>query len=253
MIKTITAKINNQVIYFTTTDGINWRVSGVAPSLSGTYDVEIIVTDESGITTVYNTLDPQLLESLKLYVLTRDKAELIKYLPEFLREFTEFKELFKAEDSEFDMLSPSVDNIFSESTIKYCSENSIKEWEQALGIKPNGTLEQRRLFLLAMLRGQGKLNEAKIASIVEAFTGGDAITSFANSVITVKVLPPNNGEIYLFPDVERALKPLIPTHLGLIVMRFYSTWSDIKLNITSWESVSQTADWQAVKSYIPPQ
>lgn len=252
MIKTITAKVNGQTFYFTTIDGYNWRVSGVAPTYGGVYDVEISITDEAGITTVYNSLDPLLLESLKLYVLSRDKTDLLNYLPEFLKNIMEYKEICIVENTEFDMLYPSIDNIFSESTIKYCSEARIDEWEQALKIAPKGTLEQRRLFLLAKLRGQGKLNEAKITNIVDAFTGGEAITSIENSVITVKILPPNNGEIYLYPDVERALKPLIPANLELVVMRFYSTWEDIKLNFASWETVLQSADWKAVNDYIAP-
>lgn len=252
MIKTITAKINNQIIYFTTTDGIDWRVSGIAPNLGGTYEIEITITDQNGLTTVYNTLNSQLLESLKLYVLTRDQSDIIKYLPDVLKEITEYKAICDAEDAEIDMLYPSIDNIFSESTIMYCSEFRLNEWEQALKITPKGTVEQRRLFLLAKLRSQGKLNERKIESIVDAFTGGDTIVEFENSTFTVKVLPPNNGGIYLFPDVERALKPLMPAHLNLVVIRFYSTWDDIKLNFASWSSISNLSDWGAVKNYIPP-
>lgn len=253
MIKTVTAKINGQILYLTTTDGVNWLVTSTAPDVSGVYDIEISITDESGVITYDNTANKELAQSLLLYVTNRNRSNIIHYLPEFLRPFTEFNKIYDAEDPEFDYLYPSIESVFAESTIKYCSEERIKEWEQSLKIKPNGTLAQRRLFLLAKLRGQGKLNEAKIAKIVHAFTGGEAITSFENSTLTVKVLPPNNGEIYLFPDIERALNPLIPAHIGLSVRRWYSTWQDIKQNFADWTAVSTSGAWQDVKNYIPPQ
>ena len=78
------------------------------------------------------------------------------------------------------------------------------------------------------------------------------MVSFENSVINVKVLPPNNGEVYRFPDVERALKPLVPAHLGLSVMRYYSTWGDIKNNFGSWDTVERSENWNEIKNYIAP-
>lgn len=180
------------------------------------------------------------------------KYNLIEYLPQYLQDIKEFNIIFDSEDIQLDILFPLIESIFNERLIMQCSEERLSQWEKALGATPKGTVEERRYFIKALLRGSGKLNENKIKSVVEAFTGGETLVSFENSVINVKVLPPNNGEVYRFPDVERALKPLVPAHLGLSVMRYYSTWGDIKNNFGSWDTVKRSENWNEIKNYIAP-
>ncbi len=178
------------------------------------------------------------------------KYNLIEYLPQYLQDIKEFNIIFDSEDIQLDILFPLIESIFNERLIMQCSEERLSQWEKALGATPKGTVEERRYFVKALLRGGGKLNENKIKSIVEAFTNGDCIVTFESSIINVRVLPPDNGEVYRFPDVERALQPLIPAHIGLNVMRYYSTWGDIRNNFSSWETVSKKASWGSVKDYI---
>ena len=251
MIRTMTAKVNNQIITFTSSNGVDWIVKSVAPDTEGVYPITLTVTTTNGAVHTYTTNDAEFGQYLNLYVTNRT-SNLIKYLPHFLQEVMEFQELFHPIDDEIDILFPYIESIFAEAIIMYCSEERIKEWERDLHIVPTGTLDERRLFIKAMLRGSGKLNEAKIKSVVDAFTGGDAIVTFEDSTIIVKILPPNNGETYRFPDVERALKPLIPAHLGLSVVRYYSTWADIKNNYSSWEAIATAEDWNEIKNWIAP-
>ena len=249
--RNITAKVDNRVITFSSTDGLNWFVSSVSPGTEGVYPVELTISDEYGITYTFTPEDPQFGDYLKLYV-TNHNSKLIRYIPDFLKEVKEFKVLFAAEDAEVDILYPTIESLYAEALIMSCSEERIREWEKALKIVPQGTLEERRFYIKGILNGTGKLNEGRIKTIVRAFTGGEAIVTFSESAILVKILPPNNGEIFRFPDVERTLKPLIPAHLGLSVRRFYSTWNDIKTNYADWTSVSEAEDWAAVKNWIAP-
>lgn len=250
-IKTMVAKVDNQIITFSSVDGVNWIVTSVAPDNEGVYPVTLTITTDKGGVYEYTTTDEEFGKYLTLYVTNRT-SNLIRYLPHFMQEVREYQELFPPIDDEINILYPYIESIFAETIIMYCSEARIEEWERNLKIVPAGTLEERRLYIKAVLRGNGKLNEAKIKSIVDAFTGGDATVTFENSTIIVKILPPNNGEIYRFPDVERALKPLIPAHLNLSVIRFYSTWKDIKNNYGSWNMVASATDWNEIKNWIAP-
>lgn len=178
-------------------------------------------------------------------------TNLIRYIPEFVQDVLEYQKIFDAENPECDLLESGIDGIFPESLIMDCSEERIIQWEEALGITPQGSLEGRRYCIRGILNGgDGKLNEALIKKIVYSFTAGDCIVSFANSTILVQVKPPNNGEVFRFPDIERALKPKVPAHLGLTVERFYSTWGDIKTKYADWTTVSALDDWAAVKNWI---
>lgn len=176
---------------------------------------------------------------------------LMGYLPDYWHKSPEMQEILESDGIEIEQLLNKARSIYGDSFILTASESRVKEWEEDLRIIPTGTLEQRRLMVLSVLRGAGKLNEAKIKGIVNAFTGGDAIVAFADSTINVQVLPPNNGEVYLFPDIERSISPRKPAHIGLVVERFYSTWGDIKEQFSSWEDLrTSKADWKAVYNHI---
>ncbi|MBQ2776514.1 MAG: DUF2313 domain-containing protein [Peptococcaceae bacterium] len=176
---------------------------------------------------------------------------LIDELPSYWHEVPEMQELQRVIQKLFEGIETESDKILLDAFIDTASEERISEWEKRLTITPTGTLEQRRLYLKAVIRGFGKLNEEKIKSIVNALTGGDAIVTFEAGVITVRVLPPNNGEVYLFPDVERAIEPRKPAHLGLSVVRYYSTWDIIENRFATWDEIkAHFEDWEEVRNYI---
>lgn len=171
--------------------------------------------------------------------------------PPVWEEIPEMQALQDALQPELEQLGIKFEQVITDTFIDQLSEERLSEWEKRLTIVPQGTVQQRKLYLKSVIRGFGKLNEAKIRSIVNALTGGDAIATFEDGVIVVKVLPPNNGEVYLFPDVERSLEPRKPVHLGLRVIRYYSTWGIIKERFSSWQEVKEHfADWNGVKNYI---
>lgn len=249
----IKATVDGQTYYLQQQENGNWLKLLTAPSLPGSYDITITaVTDNGNIVTI-DASDPVFKEILRLVVTGKSVAgdRMMKYLPEYWHVSPEMQAILEADGLEIDRLLNAILSIYTDGFILSASEARIKEWEQDLKIIPTGTLEQRRMFVLSKLRGAGKLNEAKIKTIVTTFTGGDSIVTFENSEINVKVLPPNNGETFLFPDIERSIKPRKPAHLGLVVERFYSTWGDIKNQFSSWADLSTAkTDWKAVYNHI---
>lgn len=179
------------------------------------------------------------------------QADLIRFVPDFLREISELKAIYSTENPEINALYEVIELVFDDKLIMHCSAERVAQWEKALNIVPQGTLEERRYYIKGVLNGVGKLNEAKIKEVVRSFTGGESIVTFSDSTINIRVQPPNNGEQFRFPDVERALKPRVPAHLGLNVERYYSTWKDIKNGFGSWNAVKeQLSNWNAVKNWI---
>ena len=135
----------------------------------------------------------------------------------------------------------------------WMDESRLAEWENALEIDvpENSTVEERRNVIVAKIRGQNKFNVSNIKSIVKTFTGGDAEVTVADGVISVKVLPPNNGQLYNQSALVWELKNKIPAHMQLNIERYYSTWGDVKNNETSWQSIrSGYTNWDALKDKI---
>ena len=230
-----------------------WVQLLTAPSLPGTYGVKIKAVMDNGNVIMIDENSEVYGALLKLIVEGKSIAakRMMDYLPEYWHRSVEMQEILESDGLEIDRLLYAITRIYTDGFIMSASENRINEWEQRLKIIPTGTLEQRRMYVLSKLRGFGKLNEAKIKTIVRTFTGGDSIVTFENSEINVKVLPPNNGESYLFPDVERSIRPRKPAHLGLVVERYYSTWGDIKEGFGSWAELSTAKpDWKGVYNHI---
>lgn len=135
----------------------------------------------------------------------------------------------------------------------WMDESRLAEWENALEIDvpENSTVEERRNVIIAKIRGQNKFNVSNIKSIVKTFTGGDAEVTVADGVISVQVLPPNNGQLYNQSALVWELKNKIPAHMQLNIERYYSTWGDVKNNETSWQSIrSGYTNWDALKDKI---
>lgn len=248
--KYVKVMINNEDIYLEElSDGI-WSVLSEAPSYPGAYPITVTVESNGGTITIVGDDDAELGAFLKLLVTGEPRHQLMDYLPPYLQNSTIFKAIMKTEGIELDRLQDSIQVIIDDAYILTATEARIEEWEKALGIIPTGTLAQRKSYIISILRGQGKLNESRIKSIVEAFTGGDAEVTFASSTLTVKVLAPALGDVYLYPDVERSLRAKIPAHITLVVQKYYSTWEGVSTNFGSWTDVAAFADWTALKNYV---
>lgn len=179
-------------------------------------------------------------------------ANLMKLLPAYWQESMEMRELQRVLGDKVDELAEVIDSAYLDARIMTASAERLTEWETDIGLASEGrTLDQRRKFILSLLRGAGKLNEAKISNIVSTFTGGTAVSVFRDGTLTVTISAPSLGETYLFPDVENALSVRVPAHLILKVVRYYSTWGDIRSTASSWGDLrTRFPSWSAVKNYV---
>lgn len=247
----IKATVDGSTVYLQKIYDGTWSIMNEAPSYPGInpITVQIIVEGENINVIGYN--DPTLTEFLKLLVFHKSRTNLIEYLPMIMQEVIEFKAFTDPEDFEIDRLHDDLQEISGNAFILTSSAARVAEWEKDLQIIALGTIAQRKSYVLSFLRSSGKLNEAKIKDVVNAFSGGEALVTFSNSQILVQVLLPPEGEEFIFDDISKALEPKLPAHIALLVQRLYGTWNNIKTTYSSWNDVALLTDWQAVKDYIP--
>lgn len=174
---------------------------------------------------------------------------LVNYLPEFLKNIEDYSQLLNSLDIEIKNLNDGIEYIVKEASILNADESRVEEWEEFLRISKQGTLQQRKKYIIATLTTVGKLNKTKIEEIVNIYTnGGGCIVEFRNSTIIVKVQPPEGNEDVLFPDIDRTLNIMKPAHLGLSVIRYYTIWSEIKDSFSSWEDLKDSSKkWKELK------
>lgn len=74
---------------------------------------------------------------------------LIKYMPPFLKEVREFKEIFGAEDIQIEKLNNQINSMLREVIVKTAEDYGLRRYEKIYGItRPAETLEARRMAIL---------------------------------------------------------------------------------------------------------
>lgn len=240
-----------------------WSRDGTAPNIAGNYLLTFTIS-ENGIVTYVDSSNSLYETYLKVVVEAERVAYLEKLVPDFLLEMKEFAELFDIENESFDDLYSSLEGLKSDIFIITASGGMVARLEDFMRLKGLGTLEQRKNYILSLIRKGNKLNEAVIKNIANAITGSDCIIKFFASgelnnpdpgygYLRVQVLSPDNGKDYRYSDIARALAPLIPGHIKLAVIKYFATWTDVIGSFNDWSAIAAMTEWAAVKDYIPPQ
>jgi hypothetical protein len=234
-----------------------------APNVAGLYNL-LLEIGQDGIKTFIDSTDPRYSIYLQVIEEIEKKVDLIGYLPTVLQDVLEFNVIFDAENIELDKFYDSINKTALDAYIRTASIEKITTIERFLRFKGKGTLEQRRDYLLTLYQKGQKLNEGVIKEIANTITGSDCIVTFWGAdelnnsqpgfgLLQVQVLSPDNNKDYRYEDIQRALKPLVPGHLKLLVVKYFATWADIKQNFADWATVAALGTWNDVKNYIPPE
>jgi len=169
------------------------------------------------------------------------RDRMIGYYPIVVSSITDIQAIIDSEYPEFEELDGNMMSILDDCWLtEDASEGRIAQWEAALGIPvvTGSTLADRRDTIIARLRGGGKLNTERIASIVQAFTGGTAVSYIQDSVLCVGIQPPPGNKTYIFSNVEQEIDRLKPAHLGLSVYRNYRTWAEAMDLYPTWNDMT---------------
>ncbi len=240
-----------------------WSKELNAPSVVGRYDL-LLEIGQGGIVTYIDSKDPRYSFYLDVIENIERNIDLIEYMPGYSRKSIIYNEMFEVENTELNILNGKLIKAKRDLFIRTASNERITRLENFLRIKGIGSLAQRKSYLLALLQRGKKLNESIIKEVANTITGSDCIITFFGAdelnnpypgygLLQVQVLSPDNQKDWRYEDIFRALKPLTPAHIKLLVIKYFSTWEDIKNNFVGWDAVATNMeDWQTIKNYIPP-
>lgn len=263
MIDYIKYTVDGKTYELTNNNDGTWSRSLNAPSVVGVYN--LLLEIKQGDSIVYiDSSDSRYRFYLEVMEEIERKTNLIRYIPPVLQDVLEYNVIFDSENVELDYFYDSIKQVGLDAFIRTASAEKITRLETFLGFKGIGTLEQRRTYLLSLFRKGNKLNENSIKEITRTITGSDCIVTFYGSdeasnpqpgigLLSVQVLSPDNSKNYRYEDIYRALSPLVPGHIKLVVIKYFATWGDVKKNFADWSAVNSLASWRDVKNYIPPQ
>lgn len=241
-----------------------WKDTSKAPEKYGRYPATIALENGAGQRTEISSSDPRFNVTLVVESKNDLKFDMLELLPEYLQDIKEFKLIMETETQKFNDLYTNMDRSVEAHLIDSMPVEILTRFETFLGIVGEGTIEQRRAYIKALYTKGDKLSETSIKAVVKSITGGKAVVKFfaggdalnptpGQGTLRVQVLSPDPNVNYKFDDIIRALAPYMPAHIKLDLIRYFSTWEDIKQAYISWENIMGQENWQTLYNYIPPQ
>ena len=101
--------------------------------------------------------------------------DLARYVPDFLQEVKEFRQLYGAQEGELKRLYGDMDSLWKDSLIPEATMQGIKRYELMLGLKPypGDTLEERRTAVALKWNQQLPYTFPRLKERLEAIVGND--------------------------------------------------------------------------------
>jgi hypothetical protein len=178
---------------------------------------------------------------------------MLGYYPEAIQSILEFQAIIYGESPEVTVVNDGVSKITADAYLTTMTEERVKQWEKALGIKPNlkppyNRLSDRKEAIIARVRGQGKLNTETINRVVKSFTGGEAKSQVSEGVLYIEVKMPTDNKEYQFASLEEEIASKVPAQLafeitretvkwGEVMNETHTTWDEIRAYHRTWEGL----------------
>jgi hypothetical protein len=161
-------------------------------------------------------------------------------IPRDYGELEESKQLLESEAIEMELLHDRISDTLDQFYIETASWG-IASWEVEVGItvNPLKPLEERRSAVKAKLRGAGTTTKELIENVAEAYSNGDVEVVENNATYSVVIkfvgtlgVPSN------IPDLEKALREIIPAHLTYTLEYTYVTYSEVASIYASYDALA---------------
>lgn len=114
----------------------------------------------------------------------------------------------------------------------------LRVYEKDLGIKGDGTVEQRRAIVQMLWNNNGKCTLEKIKAIVKTFVLDDIEVKFEEGVLKLEFN--NSSFVYAVPQIRNNLTVVKPSHIGLKIEDVRSVDTNLYVGgiVTTFETIN---------------
>lgn len=153
------------------------------------------------------------------------EINILNYLPEFLKEFREFRELAAAENPELLSAWELLGAVLKDQFVADATENGVKRWETILKLFPKGSdsLDLRKFRILARLNEKLPYTRRVLESQLDALCGkaGYSVELRNNEyTLVVRVALTEKG---MFDEVGSLLERTVPANIIIDLSLLYNT------------------------------
>ncbi len=181
--------------------------------------------------------------------------QLYDYLPFFVYNTKEFKELFKILQPKIDSLFIETDKILTDMFVLGCSEYATKRYEKIVGIMPKLTdsLEKRQLDILAIYNEVPPFTYERLEEMLEALLGKDGFKMSLDIPSYYLKIVLKRDKLQFIKQVNDMLERIVPVNIILDYSIDWNTWSDLKpftwgtLLSATWKEVREDERFNTIK------
>ena len=161
--------------------------------------------------------------------MNRDNIDILDYLPDIIKDVTEYQEITNAENPTINTLWENHRKTFNNQFINTLDEQGCARWEKMLDITPKGTatIEDRRLAILARINASLPYTYRQLENFLRNICDDDYTMTLDNANYTLTVLL-NLSRQNQFDEVSNLLAKVIPANLICNVGLKYNQYKIIK-------------------------
>lgn len=161
--------------------------------------------------------------------MNRDNIDILDYLPDIIKDVTEYQEIANAENPTINSLWENHRKTFNNQFIDTLDEDGCERWEKMLNITPKctATLGDRRLAILARINVSLPYTYRQLENFLKNICGNDYTINLDSAHYKLTVLL-NLNRKNQFDEVENLLAKVIPANIMFDVMLQYNKYKAIK-------------------------
>lgn len=125
------------------------------------------------------------------------------------------RELYQSAGIQLQDIDELLDVLLDNGFFDAVGDRGLRVYEKDLGIKGDGTVEQRRAIVQILWNNNGKCTLEKIKAIVKTFVLDDVEVEFVDGVLKLEFN--NSAFVYAIPQIRRNLTVVKPSHIGLSI------------------------------------
>lgn len=154
-----------------------------------------------------------------------EKINTLKNLPELLQDITEFVELCKTYDVEFELIESETEKLTNNFFFDTLDEQGCRRWEDMLNISRHETdaLDDRRFRIKSIYLGDTPYTERTLLEKLEMLVGTGNVTvdiDVENSKVAVRLSLSRKNKI---AEVEKMIDRMIPLNMVIDSDLLYNT------------------------------
>lgn len=155
--------------------------------------------------------------------------DIIDYLPDIIKDVTEYQEIANAENPTINTLWENHRKTFNNQFINTLDEQGCARWEKMLNITPKGTatVEDRRLAILARINTSLPYTYRQLENLLRNICADDYTLTLDNANYKLTVLL-NLSRQNQFDEVTHLLSRVIPANIVFEVGLKYNQYKTIR-------------------------